>query len=215
MVFMTDIVPAILPKSFEELASGLAKLRGIAPLVQVDLVGENVLRGREAPPLWEEFDFEFDVMLPDPVKEVPMCVELGASRVVVHADAVNALEAVLALQQYRGGSYPVEAGIGLASTAHPEELKKFEGLYDYVQVMGIARIGKQGEPFDVRAIETVRAVRARYPELFIQVDGAAATHPRELVEAGANRLVVGSAIVNAADPKAALQSLYTEAHGSN
>lgn len=209
---MADIIPAILPRSFEELEAGLAHLKGVAPLVQIDLVGTNVLKDREAPPLWEEFDFEFDIMLPNPAGEVVRCIELGASRIVVHAHSANAREAIQFLQQYRGGAYPVEVGVALASHGELEALQNFEGLYDYVQVMGIAHVGKQGEPFDMRALETIKALRAAYPELVIQVDGAAATHPRELAEAGADRLIVGSAIINAVDPKETLLSLYNKAN---
>ncbi len=209
---MIEIIPAILPKSLRGLEEGLVRLQHVAPLVQIDLVGQNVLAGQEAPPLWEEFDFEFDIMLPNPAAEVAQAVELGASRIVVHASASSAREALDYLQPYRSGAFPILVGIALSSTSRPDELKAFEGLYDYVQVMGIAHIGKQGEPFDERAIETVKTLRAAYPSLVIQVDGAAAVHPKELVEAGANRLVVGSAIINADNPGSALKSLYNKAN---
>lgn len=211
---MAEIIPAILPRSYEELEAGLAHLQGIAPLVQIDLVGTNVLKDREAPPLWEEFDFEFDIMLPNAAAEVVRCMELGASRIVVHAHSVNAREAAQFLQQYRGGAYPIDVGVAIASHGELEELQKFEGLFDYIQVMGIAHVGKQGEPFDERALDTVKTIREAYPAVVIQVDGAAATHPEELVQAGADRLVVGSAIINAANPKETLLSLYNKANGS-
>lgn len=211
---MIDIIPAILPKQYEELENGLVYLQGVAPLVQIDLVGSNIFEGHEAPPLWEEFDFEFDIMLPNSRAEVERCVQLGASRIVVHANAIDALEAVQWLQSYRGGDFPTQVGIALSSTDMPDILDTFEGLYDYVQVMGIAHIGKQGEPFDTRTIDTIKRLRAAYPNLMIQVDGAAATHPHELAEAGANRLIVGSAIINATDPKDVLKSLYNKANAN-
>jgi pentose-5-phosphate-3-epimerase len=102
----------------------------------------------------------------------------------------------------------------VALNAHADigELERFDGLYDFVQVMGIDRIGRQGEPPDRhhKEIALIKALRERYPVLVIQVDGGVAPHPRELLEAGANRLIVGSAIVRARDPKAALEKLYTE-----
>jgi pentose-5-phosphate-3-epimerase len=88
------------------------------------------------------------------------------------------------------------------------------GLYDFVQVMGIERVGSQGQPFDARAIDLVARIRAMYPALPLQVDGAAATHPQELARAGADRLIVGSAIITAADPAAALREIYNRANGS-
>lgn len=211
---MIEIIPAVLPKSLGELEEGLQKLRGLTTFVQVDLVGSNWLAGQESLPFWDEFDFEADIMLTNPMQEVQACVDAGASRIVVHASAPTARDAVELLQPYRTGDYPVAIGVALSSTDEPTALMPFDAKYDYVQVMGIAHIGKQGEPFDERVLTTVAALRAAHPELTIQVDGAAATHPRELVEAGASRLIVGSAIINADNPKEVLKSLYNKANGS-
>ena len=71
--------------------------------------------------------------------------------------------------------------------------------------MGIERIGFQGEPFDHRVVQKIKALRAHFPHVTISVDGGVSlqTVP-ELVAAGANRLVVGSAIMNQPDIDAAL-----------
>ena len=104
------------------------------------------------------------------------------------------------------GNFPVRAGIALGPQDQPDALEPFESQFDFVQVMGIDREGKQGEPFDKRALYLVERLRARYPKLPIQVDGGVSLqNARELVAAGASRLVVGSAIVKAEDPLAAYQ----------
>lgn len=207
-----EILPAILPQNFDELERGLAHLRGVAPVVQIDLVGTNVLLGHAALPQWEEFDFECDIMLPDPAREVQRCIDIGASRIVVHASAGSAREALDMLQPLRGGDLPLGVGVALAARDAPEALVPFAGLYDYVQVMGIVHIGRQGEPPAEEAVALVQALRAAYPELVIQVDGAVAPRAREFAEAGANRLVVGSALINAPDPRAVYKELYTLAN---
>lgn len=192
----------------------MERLRGVSNWVQIDFVTTNYLEGQEAFPLWEEFNFEADLMLAGQAKEALALVGLGAARVVVHAAGGQAQEAVNALQMYRAGDFALEVGIALRSTDTPEALKEFEGLYDYVQVMGVAVEGSQGQPPDERATSLVRALREAYPSMLIQVDGAVAPRVRELVEAGASRLVVGGAIVNADNPKAAHKALYTRANGS-
>ena len=211
---MVEIIPAILPKTFAELEEKLALLAGAASLVQVDLVGSNILAGVEAPPLWEEFDFEFDIMLQEPAREIEACIALGASRIVIHAAAQGAKEALLGLQDLRGGSFPTEVGVALRAHDTLDALVPFENLYDYVQVMGIDHEGKQGEPPDPhhKEISLIKNLRAAYPELIIQVDGAVAEHPQELAQAGANRLVVGAAIINAHNPKKAIEALYNQAN---
>lgn len=209
---MVEIVPAILPKSFEGLTHGLARLSGVAPLIQIDLVEVNVLAEQETIPMWEEFDFEADIMLPDPQQEVRHCIDLGFSKIVVHAEALGAKEALTMLQETREGTFATMVGVALQSADSPEALTEFDGLFDYVQVMGIERIGSQGQPFDQRSITLIKELRAKFPELVIQVDGAVAPHVRELVAAGANRLVIGSAIMQAENPREVYKALYLEAN---
>ena len=205
---MIEIIPAILEHSVADVHAQLERLQGVSPVVQIDLVGKNFLSGEDAMPLWDEFDFEFDLMLPHPDAEIEHCVALGSSRIVVHAHDSGAHEALLAIQHLRGGTYATEAGIALAAGDTPDALQSFLGLYDYVQVMGIAREGSQGQPFDERALALIQNLRDAHPARIIQVDGGVdRTNVAALVEAGASRLVVGHAIRNAINPKAELQAL--------
>ncbi|HEY5383271.1 MAG TPA: ribulose-phosphate 3-epimerase, partial [Candidatus Paceibacterota bacterium] len=89
----------------------------------------------------------------------------------------------------------------------------FEAQFDYVQVMGIAKVGFQGEPFDKRALYLVERLRQRYPELPLQVDGAVTLENIALlVKAGANRLVVGHDIWDSSDPLEEIKKLKAEAN---
>jgi ribulose-phosphate 3-epimerase len=203
-----EIIPAVLEHSVEDVRAQLERLSATGGVVQIDLVGKNFLSGEEALPLWEEFDFECDVMLANPAVEVGSLVALGCSRIVVHANGSTAHEALTSLQHLRGGTFATEVGVAIGSTDTPLTLQPFEGLYDYVQVMGIEVIGAQGQPFDARAIELVRALHEVHPSLPIQVDGGVdASNIRTLVDAGAARLVCGHAIFKEADAAGALEVL--------
>ena len=71
---------------------------------------------------------------------------------------------------------------------------------DFVQFMGIENIGYQGEPFDERVFEKIRELRERFPDTIISVDGGVSLENADkLIEAGANRLVSGSAIFESGD----------------
>jgi ribulose-phosphate 3-epimerase len=228
-----EIVPAVLPHSFKDLGEHVQHFKGAAiTCVQIDIVDGHFAHSRTWPyrdegtfqkivqeehglPLWDEFDFEFDLMVQDPVERMMDFVRAGASRVVVHAkseDAVHAIQKLVDLRE-ETGAFSVKAGVAIECDAQPDALLPFEAQFDYVQVMGIAKVGYQGEPFDKRALYLVERLRARYPDLPLQVDGGVTLeNAHQLAKAGATRLVVGSAIFKADDPLAAIVALKTEAN---
>jgi len=221
-----EIIPAVLPQSFKDLEERLAPLKDVIKLAQVDVVDGQYAKGKTWPyrdtatfekiakeerglPFWDKIDFQFDLMIQNPDKVLKEYLDAGASHVVLHARSEGvekALQLIVDLRTEEIGSFSVHGGIALGPQDQPDILEPFESQFDFVQVMGIDREGKQGEPFDKRALYLVERLRARYPKLPIQVDGGVSLqNARELVAAGASRLVVGSAIVKAEDPLAAYQ----------
>ena len=86
---MIEIIPAILPKNYEDLKNKIALVRGIVPVVQIDICDgifvpsktwpfstggaedynfHRILNEEEGMPFWEDIDFEFDLMVVDAVK---------------------------------------------------------------------------------------------------------------------------------------------------
>lgn len=229
-----EIVPAVLPKNFKDLSSHADLVAGKVKRVQVDIVDgayarastwpyhdhatfEKILSEEHGLPHWDELNYEFDLMISNPAEKVMDYVHAGASHIVVHARSEGAVNAVQQLVDLRedGGAFSVQVGVALMCDAQPEELEPFEAQFDYVQVMGIARIGRQGEPFDIRAQHLIERLRARYPDLAIQVDGGVnkETIP-SLVKAGAQFLITGSAVFGADDPAAAVIELSRIANGT-
>jgi len=228
---MTEIIPAVLVQSFAELEESLTRVVGATRAVQIDVVDgafassktwpygdeahfEKICLGDEGLPHWEEFDFQFDLMLAHPEVEVLKFVDAGAASVIIHAKSAGAREALELLAQKNtevGDEFRTQVGLAVLPTDIPEALGTLEalsGVYDFVQVMGIDKVGFQGEQFDEKAIALVKEIRQKYPDLIIQVDGSVnASDIDALVRAGANRLVVGSAIFGALDAKKALEAL--------
>jgi len=229
---MIKIIPAILPKSFGSLKNSLQSIQGGARAVQIDVVDgifapnktwpyveedsfQKIVSEDEGLPFWEEFDFEFDLMLAHPAKDAEKFIHAGAARIIIHAKSEGAMDAVKLLQQLRGDDLGIEVGIALASGESAEALSPFDAMYDYVQVMGIEKEGFQGQPFDERALSLVAAVRAAHPDIDIQIDGAVRlSNARSLVEAGANVLVAGSAVFAAQDPRGAIDEMYNKVNAT-
>jgi len=230
---MIEIIPAILEDSLADIERQLVRVRGAAREIQLDIADgayvpnrtwpfgnateraefELLVSQQEGLPMWEDFDFQVDLMLQNPEAHALRWVSAGATRIILHADSEGVFEAARALSGTRGEQniFPTEVGIALASDASPDNLEPFRGLYDFVQVMGIEKIGFQGQLFDERAHTLVSQLRAALPDSTIQVDGGVTLrNVRALAQAGANRLVVGSAIFKSDVPKAAIEELLRE-----
>lgn len=222
---MVEIVPAILPQSFADMEAKLAQVHDAVSSVQIDVVdgifapnttwpyqgGErfsSIIAQDEGLPFWEDLDFEFDCMLAHPEKEVPNYISAGASRVVVHSEGKDLRAALETFQKDRAGDLGIALGLALLPGESAATFAQYRELVDFVQVMGIANVGFQGKEFDARAIDLITSLRADNPDLTIQIDGGVnIENARALALAGANRLIVGSAIFKAEDPREAIHLL--------
>ncbi|MDE1874697.1 MAG: hypothetical protein KGI79_01145 [Patescibacteria group bacterium] len=221
---MTEIIPAILPRSYDELVRGLDIVAGHAPIVQIDIcdgayvpsrtwpylkgasgstdqIFESVVSQEAALPHWEDVDFEFDLMTRGAHEKIPDFISAGASRIVVHRASVDDAELASIVRDY--GDL-VEIGVALMPSDDPattaRSIADIISHIRFVQVMGIEKIGFQGQPWSPRSLDLVRALRAAYPDLVISVDGGETLeHAALAVSAGANRLVVGSALFGSGD----------------
>lgn len=223
---MTEIIPAILPKSYEELEDRLELAAHHAHSIQIDicdgafvpsrtwpylkgvgndLVFDDIVSQEKAFPHWEEVDFEFDLMTKEPYEKIPDFISAGASRIIIHLASVDKTELDNIIRDYGKhseelGPFDVELGIALMPSASPDDIKDIASKIHFVQVMGIEKIGFQGQAMSPKAVELVAALRSAYPDLAISVDGSVnlETAPK-LIDAGADRLVVGSALFGSDD----------------
>ncbi len=222
-----EIIPAILESSLDDVSLCLESIKGASRAVQIDVVDgvyapnrtwpytnaaqqkefARIAAQEEGLPFWEDFDFEIDLMVAHPERAVFDWVYAGASRIIVHTNSVGALEALHKLQDMRG-ELGFGVGIALACSDTSESLESFSGLYDFAQVMGIEKVGFQGQDFDSRALVLLRKLKEKYPDLQLQIDGGVGyEHVRECADVGATRITSGSAIFNNDDPRGALREL--------
>lgn len=230
---MTEVIPAILVDSFEELRESISKVANLVSVVQIDMCDgkftphtswplsefkgdrstaaiDGILSEEEGLPYWDSLDFEFDLMVANAHKDFEFYTRLGAKRIVFHIEAEGNItefkEFLEGLDMYMREN--VQIGVALNTTTPIENIKSIISNIDFVQCMGIEHIGQQGEPFDERVLEQIKTLRATYPELIISVDGSVNENTAPLlVEAGANRLVVGSALISSFDVRETIREL--------
>jgi ribulose-phosphate 3-epimerase len=220
----TEIIPAILPQDFAELEDKIGLIRGAVKTVQVDICDghfvpnftwpyrkkdntfEQMIREDEGLPAWESLDYEFDLMVDHPEKVVDDWVAIGAARVIIHIEAKgNVAEAVDNLAGH------IDVGLAINIDTPIDSLKPFadkikDGAIQFIQLMGIDNVGFQHQAFDAKVIERVKAVKGAFPDIPISVDGGVSLdNAGQLIDAGADRLVVGSAIFAAENPLSTIE----------
>lgn len=216
------IVPAVLPsseKDFEEKLSLFASFPNISR-VQIDVVDgrfaspaswpytslsafdEKVARGEMLPAL-ERIEYEIDLMCLDAPLAADAWTALGARRLTFHAGSILDLPTFLeeAVNRYGVKEGLTTLGLALTSGSDLAIIEPCLHAIGYVQFMGIAKIGRQGQPFDRRIFEKIRVFHERHPNVSIQVDGGVSLLNVEmLTKAGATTLIVGSGIVRSQNP---------------
>lgn len=175
---------------------------------------EMMVRNGEMLPHLDCVEYEVDLMCLDAEDAAALWLALGATRLIFHAESATDLPRLLALARGRFGAgdgfVPNLISYGLALNV-ASDLALLEPCLDeiqFVQFMGIARIGQQGQAFDERVIKKIREFRAKHPEVPVQVDGGVnLVSARKLVALDVKNLVVGSGILKASDPVKAFAAL--------
>lgn len=235
------VVPAVLPSSYKELEDKLSLFTNI-PLVsriQIDIVDglfaspaswpysakathgtpctelEAMVEKGEMLPHLDRISYEIDLMCLDAEREIGAWLALGASRLTFHIEATTHISRLLAFakNRYGGGLGLISFGCAINIASDLSLIEQCLGEVEYVQFMGIARIGRQGQLFDKRVLEKIKTFRAQHPEITLQVDGGVSLdNAKELLSLGVSNLVIGSAILRAKDPSAVVakfESLQT------
>lgn len=214
------IVPSLPAQSFEEIAALAESVVGDVTELQVDIVDGKFVDAYSWPfteadpiaeldrliPLVKDFAIEMDCMVIEPEQYLELFVQLGVSRVIMHMRSTEKYDEIIAHAREHG----YKIGIAFTNDVPFTEYEALISQIDYVQVMGIAVVGAQGQPFDERTLETVAMLHAKYPDLEIAVDGSVNKDTIvRLKDVGVTRFAPGSAIAKQPDPRAAYHQLCT------
>lgn len=226
-----EIIPAIMPIDRTDLENKVSQVRGLVPLVQIDIMDGSFVPNKSWPywndgysddfqeilnedsglPYWDEMDYEVDLMVSNPEAVIDDWIAAGVLRIIVHYESLkDPLAFFESLRQKfpkDGGSLlTIEIGLAIKTTTPIHHIFNLIEYVDFVQCMGIEKIGFQKQSFDDRVIGHIEALREAYPDLIISVDGGVNFDTaQELIEAGVDRLVSGSAIFESVNPLEAIE----------
>ncbi len=216
---MFEIAPSILSADFARLAEDIAAVKeGGATVLHVD-----VMDGRFVPnitiglpvvkSLRESTDMIIDchLMIEEPSRYASRFVEAGADMVSVHIEADIHLHRTLSSIREAGG----KAGIAINPGTPVALLEEALAHSDFVLLMSV-NPGFGGQKFISTSIDKLRRLRAmikeRGLETRIEIDGGIdSKNIAEVVDAGAEIIVAGSAIYGGGKPTEAVRGMIEAA----
>ncbi len=210
---MISIVPAIIPTSKENLLEGFEKV-AFSPEVHVDVIDGKFTPSSSWPcnptgdpvsvkDAADTFTLEVDLMIENPLLAAVDWVTAGADMLVFHVETIG-------LENFKNFAEYTHITLSIACHGNTpiDTLLTYAEYADGVQLMGIKQIGSQGQPFNKDVLEQIAAVKKAYPNKPVTVDGSVNPETvKQIVEAGADRVIVGSAIILQDDPYLAYEEL--------
>ena len=202
------VSPSILSADFGKLNEEIASVEEHCDFIHVDVMdghfvpnltfGAPVVRCiKSSKPL------DVHLMIENPADFIEDFSKAGADILTVHYEVVpNLPELIEMIKGYR-----MKAGVSMKPGTNAEVLEDILSDLDWVLVMSVEP-GFGGQEFLESALDKIKWLRKKAPELDIAVDGGINDETgKKCVKAGANVLIAGSYIFKADDRIEAIESL--------
>ena len=212
---MVEIIPSILSADFARLAEEIARVeRGGATMLHLDVMdGHFVPNLTIGPPVVASVrkvtraHLNVHLMIEEPERHIPAFVEAGANSISVHYETCRHLDGVLGLIHSHG----LAAGIVLNPSTPVSVLQDMLEVADYVLLMGV-NPGFGGQKLIPYVLDKARELdRMRTDKrltLPIQIDGGVhRENLADVVRAGCDWIVTGSAVFHSSDPENAVRRM--------
>jgi ribulose-phosphate 3-epimerase len=212
---MIEIVPSILSADFARLAEEIARVeRGGAGLLHLDVMdGHFVPNLTIGPPVVESIrkstrlHLDCHLMIENPERYAAAFVQAGANSVSVHYEACRHLDGVLGMIRAEGAM----AGVVLNPATPVAVLEDVLEVADYVLLMSV-NPGFGGQKLIPYVLDKVRKLdsmrREKRLALPIEIDGGVhKDNLADVVRAGCDWIVTGSAVFHSGDPEATVREM--------
>ncbi len=212
---MIEIVPSILSADFARLAEEIARVeRAGATILHLDVMdGHFVPNITIGPPVVESIrkvtrlHLDVHLMIENPERYVGAFVDAGANSVSVHYEACRHLDGTLGMIRKAGAL----AGVVLNPATPVAVLEDVLEVADYVLLMSV-NPGFGGQKLIPYVLEKARKLdrmrREKKLALPIEIDGGVnRQNLADVVRAGCEWIVTGSAIFHTPDPEATVREM--------
>ncbi len=220
---MTQVVPAIIPKTKEQFEEEIKKVSKFAKLIQIDISDGiftpfktwpyndrdidyfNKLKSEEEGfPYWQDLDFEVHLMVKSPEDVVLDWIRAGASSIVAQIEATDNFQKIIDICKENS----VSVGLAIKPKTDISLIEAFATQIDFIQVMGSDLLGKHGTELENSAVQKIKTLHQLYPERIIGIDIGVTMDTKDiLISAGASKLISGSSILDSDNPEEAWNDL--------
>ncbi|WP_265025225.1 MULTISPECIES: ribulose-phosphate 3-epimerase [unclassified Wolbachia] len=217
------IAPSILSADFAKLGEEVKRISDL----NVDYIHIDVMDGNFVPNItigpnvisairkYSNLPFDVHLMIKSPGNHIESFINAGADIITIHAEAEIHLERLVRkIKSYKDINHTkktIQVGVSIVPSTSPSVLEYIIHELDIVLIMTV-NPGFGGQEFihsQLSKISTVRKmIQDRNLKTQVSVDGGVNfSNAADIIKAGANILVAGSAIFKAEDMKKAVNDL--------
>ncbi len=210
--------PSILSADFADLKSALTQCEsGGAHWIHIDVMDNQFVPNLTiGPPVVKSLRsktnkfFDVHMMVIDPENLVEPFAKAGADMISFHVEATNDIQSVIDLIKATG----TQVGLSIKPSTELSSIEPYYDQLDLILVMSVEP-GFGGQGYIKSSTERVVKIKKRLTELclqdqvLIEVDGGIKLHnAKEVIDAGADVLVAGSAVFGTSDPVQTIKDFY-------